>query len=94
MSKNFETVNWQGGIDGHLVLLDQTQLPEETVYIECRTAEDVWHAIKRLSVRGARQSVSPLLTEFASRKSRARRQRSLRLPGHESPDSRQSFLGD
>ena len=39
--------------DGHLVLLDQTRLPAETVYLDCRTAEDVWQAIKRLSVRGA-----------------------------------------
>jgi methylthioribose-1-phosphate isomerase len=34
-------------------LLDQTRLPGETVYLQCRTAEDVWQAIKRLSVRGA-----------------------------------------
>ncbi len=53
MSKNFETVNWQGDIDGYLQLLDQTRLPAETVYLDCRTVEDVWQAIKRLSVRGA-----------------------------------------
>ena len=34
------------------VLLDQTRLPSETVYLECRTVEEVWQAIKRLSVRG------------------------------------------
>ena len=39
--------------DGHLVLLDQTRLPAKTVYLDCRTVEDVWQAIKRLSVRGA-----------------------------------------
>jgi methylthioribose-1-phosphate isomerase len=33
--------------------LDQTRLPAETTYLECRTAEDVWRAIRRLSVRGA-----------------------------------------
>src|SRR5215210_1853304 len=49
----FQTVEWQGGTDGHLVVLDQTRLPSETVYLDCRTVEDVWHAIKRLSVRGA-----------------------------------------
>jgi methylthioribose-1-phosphate isomerase len=48
-----KTIAWQGGIDGHLVLLDQTRLPVETVYLECRTVEDVWQAIRRLSVRGA-----------------------------------------
>src|SRR5436190_10624984 len=49
----FQTIEWRGEADGHLVLLDQTQLPAETVYLDCRTAQDVWGAIKRLSVRGA-----------------------------------------
>ncbi|HEY2839211.1 MAG TPA: S-methyl-5-thioribose-1-phosphate isomerase [Pirellulales bacterium] len=40
-------------MDGHLILLDQTRLPLETAYLDCRTAEDVWQAIRRLSVRGA-----------------------------------------
>jgi methylthioribose-1-phosphate isomerase len=53
MPEPFFTLRWQGDVDGHLVLLDQTRLPTETVYIECRTVEDVWQAIKRLSVRGA-----------------------------------------
>src|SRR4051794_24855781 len=53
MSESFPTIHWIGGIDGHLRLLDQTRLPAETVYLECRTIEDVWQAIKRLSVRGA-----------------------------------------
>jgi methylthioribose-1-phosphate isomerase len=49
----FATIRWSGGVDGHLVLLDQTRLPSETVYLDCRTAENVWNAIKCLSVRGA-----------------------------------------
>jgi methylthioribose-1-phosphate isomerase len=53
MTQSFATIRWEGGIHGHLELLDQTRLPAETVYLLCRTAEDVWHAIKRLSVRGA-----------------------------------------
>ncbi len=53
MTQSFETTRWDGGMDGHLVLLDQTRLPVETVYLECRSVEDIWHAIKRLSVRGA-----------------------------------------
>jgi methylthioribose-1-phosphate isomerase len=53
MSKTFETVAWQGDIDGHLVLLDQTQLPTKIAYIDCRTVTDVVQAIQRLSVRGA-----------------------------------------
>jgi methylthioribose-1-phosphate isomerase len=53
MSGAFDTIRWQGNADGHLVLLDQTRLPTETVYLECRTVEDVWQAIRRLAVRGA-----------------------------------------
>lgn len=49
----FTTVRWEGDVNGHLVLLDQRRLPGEVVYVECRTVEDVWQAIKRLSVRGA-----------------------------------------
>ncbi|HEX2473646.1 MAG TPA: S-methyl-5-thioribose-1-phosphate isomerase [Lacipirellulaceae bacterium] len=47
------TIRWQGDVDGHLVLLDQTRLPGETVYLDCRSVADVWRAIQRLSVRGA-----------------------------------------
>jgi methylthioribose-1-phosphate isomerase len=47
------TLRWVGGVDGNLVLLDQTRLPREVVEIECRKVDDVWHAIKRLAVRGA-----------------------------------------
>ena len=48
-----KTLEWTGGTTGLLRLLDQTRLPLETVYIDCRTTEDVWQAIRRLSVRGA-----------------------------------------
>lgn len=47
------TMEWVGGAEGYLKLLDQTQLPARVAYLECRTAEDVWEAIARLSVRGA-----------------------------------------
>lgn len=53
MAESFATIRWDGDVEGHLVLLDQTRLPAETVYLDCRTVDDVWHAIKRLSVRGA-----------------------------------------
>ncbi len=46
-----KTIQWIN--EGHLRLLDQTRLPTETVYLDCRTVEEVWRAIKRLSVRGA-----------------------------------------
>lgn len=53
MSHEVKTIEWIGGTDGHLILLDQTRLPMETVYLDCRAVEDVWQAIKRLAVRGA-----------------------------------------
>jgi methylthioribose-1-phosphate isomerase len=53
MSDPIATIRWIGDVDGYLVLLDQTRLPAEIVYLECRTVEDVWQAIRQLSVRGA-----------------------------------------
>jgi methylthioribose-1-phosphate isomerase len=53
MCSIFYTIQWVGGIGGHLQLLDQTRLPAEVVYLECRTVDDVWQAIRQLSVRGA-----------------------------------------
>lgn len=46
-------IQWIGNELGQLKLLDQTRLPLETKYLTCLDAEDVWHAIRRLSVRGA-----------------------------------------
>lgn len=39
--------------DHRLNILDQTRLPSETVYIECRTAAEVAAAIRDMKVRGA-----------------------------------------
>lgn len=52
-TNKIETIRWTGGSDGHVVLIDQTLLPTEFKEIECRTAEDIWEAIKQLRVRGA-----------------------------------------
>ncbi|MCC6682357.1 MAG: S-methyl-5-thioribose-1-phosphate isomerase [Phycisphaeraceae bacterium] len=47
-------IEWIGPADGgHLRLLDQTKLPGQVTYLDCRSVQDVWDAIKRLSVRGA-----------------------------------------
>src|SRR5439155_17498492 len=46
-------VEWVGGPDGLVRLIDQTRLPTELAYRDCRTAEDVWEAIRTLRVRGA-----------------------------------------
>jgi len=45
-----EPIIWTGDF---LKLMDQTKLPEELVYLDCKTPHDVAGAIKRLSVRGA-----------------------------------------
>ena len=39
--------------DEKMLILDQTKLPGEEVYIEMKTKEDVWDAIFKLKVRGA-----------------------------------------
>lgn len=46
----FTPIRWAGD---HLQLLDQTRLPAEEIWLECRDPEDVAAAIRRLSVRGA-----------------------------------------
>lgn len=46
-------VQWIGGCDGHLQLIDQTCLPRELKLIECYEVGTVWEAIKMLRVRGA-----------------------------------------
>ena len=50
---NFETLEWIGGIDGYLELIDQRKLPSELVKLKCKTVEQLWDAIKTLAVRGA-----------------------------------------
>ncbi len=47
------TIEWIGGTDGFVRLLDQTLLPEKLEYRDCRKVEEVWEAIKVLRVRGA-----------------------------------------
>ncbi len=46
----FKTLEWA---DDHLRVLDQTRLPQETVYLKCDTVSEVASAIKDLKVRGA-----------------------------------------
>lgn len=45
-----EPIRWKGD---RLELLDQRLLPDQTVYITCRTAEEVATAIRDMAVRGA-----------------------------------------
>lgn len=39
--------------EDRMLILDQTQLPGDKVYLEMQTKEDVWDAIYKLKVRGA-----------------------------------------
>ncbi len=56
-----ETIKWVGSTrpsglltaSGIARIIDQTKLPGQLVYIDCRDVDTMWHAIKRLSVRGA-----------------------------------------
>jgi len=47
------TLQWIGGVDGHLRIIDQTRLPEQLVHLDCHDVETVWEAIRNLRVRGA-----------------------------------------
>jgi methylthioribose-1-phosphate isomerase len=49
--REIETITWLP--EGVVRLLDQTRLPQEEVYIECRDAEAMAEAIKNLRIRGA-----------------------------------------
>ena len=47
---SFNTIEWK---DDRVVMIDQTRLPGEETYVECKTYEDVADAIKRMVIRGA-----------------------------------------
>ncbi|MFP3387318.1 S-methyl-5-thioribose-1-phosphate isomerase [Brevibacillus sp. SIMBA_040] len=49
-STQFAPVKWENDC---LVLLDQTRLPVETIYLNLTTSEEVWASIRHLQVRGA-----------------------------------------
>src|SRR3990172_4170929 len=51
MAQSFETVAWTER--GTVRLIDQTRLPTEEVYVECRDVQAVFHAIRAMQVRGA-----------------------------------------
>jgi methylthioribose-1-phosphate isomerase len=45
-----ETIQW---VDGAVVMIDQTRLPQEERYVTCRTYEQVAEAIRTMVIRGA-----------------------------------------
>jgi len=50
---NIKTIEWIGGIDGYVRLIDQTLLPGRCEVAAVRDVEAMWEAIKVLRVRGA-----------------------------------------
>jgi methylthioribose-1-phosphate isomerase len=48
-----QALRWVGGTDGFLELIDQRNLPCEVIKVECRDVEQLYEAIKTLTVRGA-----------------------------------------
>src|SRR5258708_17574983 len=50
LERMVETIRWTN--EG-VVMIDQTKLPRETVYVTCRTYEEVAAAIKSMVIRGA-----------------------------------------
>ena len=50
---NIKTIEWMGGIDGQVRLIDQTLLPGRCEVLAVRDVEAMWEAIKVLRVRGA-----------------------------------------
>lgn len=48
-----QTLAWHGDESGFLRMIDQTRLPGELVYLECRDVDTVFEAIRSLRVRGA-----------------------------------------
>ena len=51
MRDDFLPIQWT--TEGTVRLLDQTRLPGEEAYVECRTLEEIARAIRSLQVRGA-----------------------------------------
>ncbi|WP_019414904.1 S-methyl-5-thioribose-1-phosphate isomerase [Paenisporosarcina sp. TG20] len=50
MNEALNPIEWKNNA---LVLLDQTKLPNDIVYVELTTVESVWDAIQTMKVRGA-----------------------------------------
>ncbi len=53
MTQAFKTIEWEGGRDGFVRMIEQTLLPTENVVLEVRTVPEMVDAIYRLAVRGA-----------------------------------------
>lgn len=50
MTSSFQSIEW---VEPSLRIIDQTRLPAEEVYLDLKSPEEVWDAIRQLKVRGA-----------------------------------------
>ncbi len=50
---SYKTIQWIGGLDGRVEMIDQTLLPQEIKILAVEDVETLWEAIKSLRVRGA-----------------------------------------
>ena len=48
-----KAIEWIGGVDGFLEIVDQRRLPADYVKLQCRNVKTLFDAIKTLAVRGA-----------------------------------------
>ena len=89
-------------LPGHVRLIDQTLLPTQVAYRDCRTVEEVWEAIRMLRVRGAPAiGVAAAMGVVVGMQAHTepatlslQRFGSRRLSAHEPADRRQPLLGD
>ncbi|NLX14236.1 MAG: S-methyl-5-thioribose-1-phosphate isomerase [Phycisphaerales bacterium] len=50
---SYKTIQWVGGLDGRVEMIDQTLLPRDIKVLAVEDVETLWEAIKNLRVRGA-----------------------------------------
>ncbi len=48
-----KTIQWIGGVNGHVELIDQTLLPKELRILSIHDVQALWQAIRDLRIRGA-----------------------------------------
>jgi methylthioribose-1-phosphate isomerase len=48
-----KTIEWIGGLDGYVRMIDQTKLPAKLVMLEVYDEATMWEAIRTLRIRGA-----------------------------------------
>ena len=51
------TIDWIGGVDGHARLIDQTRLPAEFVFLDCRDAQTMWEAIFEMTAPVRKEAI-------------------------------------